>query len=78
LKRHTENSFKSIEIVFNEIDESLFNEEVNGFPIWQQFYHMINSMDRIFTDPENYQYPSFHKDNLNNLDNKSKDNLSKK
>jgi len=68
LKRHTENSFESIDILFNTFNENDFEKTVNGFPIWQQFYHMINSMDRIFTDPENYKCPEFHEENMNNLD----------
>lgn len=70
LKRHTENSFKSIQILFDTFNDNDFEETVNGFPIWQHFYHMLNSMDRIFTDPKNYQYPEFHIDNINNLENK--------
>ncbi|GBU27021.1 hypothetical protein R84B8_00541 [Treponema sp. R8-4-B8] len=68
LKRHTENSFESINMLFNAFSEDDFEKTVNGFPIWQQIYHMINSIDRIFIDPENYVYPEFHKENINNLD----------
>ena len=68
LKRHTVNSFESIEILFNIFNEKDFEESVNGFYIWQQFYHMINSMDRIFIDPENYEWPKFHEENKNNLE----------
>ena len=68
LKQHTVNSFESIEILFNTFNEKDFEKSVNGFYIWQQFYHMINSMDRIFIDPENYEYPNFHEENKNNLE----------
>jgi len=68
LKRHTVNSFESIEILFNIFNEKDFEESVNGFYIWQQFYHMINSMDRIFIDPENYEWSKFHEENKNNLE----------
>jgi len=68
IKRHTKNSFESIDILFNTFSESDFEKSINGFPIWQQFYHMINSMDRIFIDPENYKYPEFHEENINNLE----------
>ena len=44
LKRHTNNSFESIEILFNTFNKNDFEKSVNGFYIWQQFYHMINSM----------------------------------
>ena len=68
IKRHTENSLESVNILFNTFSESDFEKSVNGFPIWQQFYHMINSMDRIFIDPQNYKYPDFHVENINNLE----------
>jgi len=68
LKRHTGNSLESISILFDTFIESDFEKSVNGFPIWQQFYHTINSMDRIFIDPQNYKYPEFHEENINNLE----------
>jgi len=68
IKRHTENSLESVNILFNSFSESDFEKSVNGFPIWQQFYHLINSMDRIFIDPQNYKYPEFHVENINNLE----------
>ena len=68
LKRHTNNSFESIEILFNTFNEKDFEKSVNGFYIWQQFYHMINSMDRIFIDPKYYEWPKFHEENKNNLE----------
>jgi len=68
LKRHTNNSFESIEILFITFNENDFEKSVNGFYIWQQFYHMINSMDRIFIDPKYYEWPKFHEENKNNLE----------
>ena len=68
LKRHTNNSFESIEILFNTFNKNDFEKSVNGFYIWQQFYHMINSMDRIFIDPKYYEWPKFHEENKNNLE----------
>jgi len=68
LKRHINNSLESIEILFNTFNENDFEKLVNGFYIWQQFYHMINSMDRIFIDPKYYEWPKFHEENKNNLE----------
>jgi hypothetical protein len=34
LKRHTVNSFESIEILFNTFSENDFEKSVNGFYIW--------------------------------------------
>jgi hypothetical protein len=68
IKRHTKNSIESIDILFDTFSANDFEKSVNGFSIWQQFYHMINSMDRIFIDPESYKFPNFHVENINNLE----------
>lgn len=67
IRDHTAYSFESIEILFDTFDEAAFGEEINGFPVWQQFYHLLNSIDRIFTDPVSYAYPAFHREGLNDL-----------
>jgi hypothetical protein len=77
LKKHTDYSIRSIEILFEEFSDEEFGLTVNGFPIWQQFYHMINSMDRIFTDPEEYAFPDFHEGQMHMLETRTDKVLSK-
>lgn len=77
INRHTENTFKSIDILFDFFSEKDFTEVINGFPVWQQFYHMLNSIDRIFIDPIDYEYPEFHKENMNNPEVQSETQLNK-
>ena len=77
INRHSENTFKSIDILFDSFSEKDFTEVINGFPIWQQFYHMLNSIDRIFIDPIDYEYPEFHKESMNNLEVESENQNNK-
>ncbi|HOS30966.1 MAG TPA: hypothetical protein PLR39_09150 [Treponemataceae bacterium] len=51
IRDHTNYCFKSIDILFKSFTVDDFEKKINGFPIWQQFYHMLNSIDRILTDP---------------------------
>lgn len=74
---HTRYCFESINILFDTFSTDDFARSVNGFPIWQQFYHMLNSIDRILTDPVNYEYPSFHIVGMNILENKPETQISK-
>jgi hypothetical protein len=68
----------NIENLFSFIPENKFDKEINGYLIWKQLYHMLNSLERNFIDPNNYQYPEFHEDKLNSLDHKSDVDLNKK
>ena len=64
----------NIESIFPLIPEDLYNKKISGYLIWKQIYHMLNSLERNFIDPNNYKYPKFHEDKLNSLDHKSKKN----
>lgn len=75
---HTEYCLKSIDILFDTFTADDFNKTINGFPIWQQFYHMLNSIDRILSDPISYEYPSFHIEDMNNLEYKPETQIGKK
>jgi len=68
----------SIENLFSYIPENLYNKKINGYLIWKQLYHLLNSLERNFIDPNNYEYPDFHEDKLNSLDYKSEKKLNKK
>lgn len=77
LLRHTQYSFESIEILFSTFTEHEFSDSVGGFPIWQQFYHLINSIDRIYTDPKEYSFPAFHREGMHMLENAAEECVSK-
>ena len=42
-----------------------------GAPCWRWAYHALHSADKWFINPNDYEEPSFHKDGLDNPDNKS-------
>lgn len=67
LGKQTEIVLGNIDFTFSAIEDGLMKKEVNGFPVWRQMYHLLNSIDRIFTVPENYSYRDFHVDGLNSL-----------
>lgn len=78
IKRRTIQMLNNIENLFSFIPENLYNKKINGYLIWKHLYHMLNSLERNFIDPNDYQYPVFHEDKLNSLDYKSEKELNKK
>lgn len=68
LQKQMEIVLKNIDYTLSYVDKAYWNKSVNGYTIWKQIYHTLNSIDRIFTFPENYKYPDFHVENLNSLD----------
>lgn len=77
LKKQTGIIMIDIGYTFAEVSEELMQKEVNGFLMWKHFYHMLNSIDRIFAYSEDYRFPDFHEDGLNRLDCASDKTLSK-
>lgn len=78
IKRRFIQVLENIENLLTRIPENLYNKKISGYLIWKQIYHMLNSLERNFIDPNNYTYPEFHEEKLNSLDYKSKRELDKK
>jgi hypothetical protein len=78
ITRRFDQVLSDIENIFSCVPDKLFSKKINGYLIWKQFYHMLNSLERNFIDPNNYQYPEFHEDKLNSLDHESEKELNKK
>lgn len=51
------------------IPDELWNKRYDGLPMYKYLYHTLYSMDRWFINPgdPSYQNPSFHTDDLANL-----------
>ncbi len=51
------------------ITDELWNKRYDGLPMWKYLYHTLYSMDRWYINPGDpvYQNPSFHTDDLANL-----------
>ena len=84
MREFTSRLIRQTDIVMKNIDYSLaaatdevMEKELNGYVMWKHFYHMLNSLDRIFAHSEVYRFPDFHEDKLNLLDHKSGKTLSR-
>lgn len=64
LRNQTQQIFQNIELVFEDLDSSLFSKKSGGFFIWKQMYHMIHSLDKHFIDPSSFQEPPIQEKNL--------------
>lgn len=64
----TNRSIWSLKNIINCIDDEYWNKLYCDMPLWKHIYHTIHSIDRWYINPECYNEPIFHVDNLNNLD----------
>ncbi len=46
-------------------------------PVWKHLYHALHSLDRWFINPQRYDEPPFHEQDLNSLDIPSERTLSR-
>lgn len=77
LKKQTGIIMLDIGHTFEEVTDELMQKEVNGFLMWKHFYHMLNSIDRVFAYSEGYRFPDFHEEGMNKIDSTSGKTLSK-
>lgn len=73
----TQRSIWSLRNVIACIPEEKWDREYCSMPFWKHAYHTIHSLDRWYINPERYFEPSFHIDNLNNLDIQTDKRLSR-
>lgn len=73
----TQRALWEVKNVIDCIPDDLWNKEYCDAPMWQHIYHMLHSLDMWFINPNNFSEPSIHKDNLNNLDIKPCNQLSR-
>jgi hypothetical protein len=59
------------------ISDEQYQLMLGKFPIWKHLYHCLHSLDQWFINPNDYQEPSFHVENLNSLINKTEKKLTK-
>lgn len=65
--------------VIDCIPEELWSREYCEMPLYKHVYHMLHSLDLWFINPydTSYREPSFHSENLNNLDIPTTQNISR-
>ena len=50
------------------VPDTLWERCYCDMPLWKHVYHMLHSLDQWYINPRVYTQPSFHTENLNNLD----------
>lgn len=69
--------FENVQETFNSIPDAEFDKVIIRAPHWQQFYHMLHSLDQWFINPNDYIEPDFHEPGMNYFDKKPQKSLSK-
>jgi len=68
IRDQTARALWEAENVLSCIPGALWEKEYCGIPLYKHVYHMLHSLDRWLINPERYEEPAFHTENLNNLD----------
>ena len=63
--------------VIHCIPDELWDKPYCEMPLWKHVYHMLHSLDQWYINPRVYTQPPFHEEDLNNLDVKSNERLSR-
>ena len=70
IEDQTRRTLWEVKNVIDCIPNGLWNKLYGDMPLWKHVYHMLHSLDLWFINPRdmNYQEPSLHVKDLNNLD----------
>jgi hypothetical protein len=77
IKDQTKRSLWSINNVMECVPEVYWTKKYCEMPLWKHIYHTLHSLDMWYINPRKYSQPSFHIENLNNLDVQTDKILSK-
>ncbi len=77
IKEQADRALWSVNNVIECIPDKLWDKLYCEMPLWKHVYHMLLSLDAWYINPRNYQAPSFHEKDLNNLDITSETKLSR-
>lgn len=66
----TDRMLWEVKNVIDCVPDHMWDEIYCEMPLWKHIYHMLHSLDLWFINPrdENFQEPSVHRKDLNNLD----------
>jgi hypothetical protein len=59
--------FQNIQIILDEIKDVEAVPRFSDMPYWKHIYHMLHSLDQWFVNPNKFEEPDFHTENLNSL-----------
>ena len=70
VREQTNRALWEVRNVINCIPDAIWEKPYCVAPCWQHVYHMLHSLDMWYINPraQDYQEPSIHTANLNNLD----------
>lgn len=77
IKDQTKRALWSINNVIDCVPEEYWNKLYCEMPLWKHIYHTLHSLDMWYINPRKYSEPSFHIEDLNNLDIKTEKELSR-
>jgi hypothetical protein len=70
IEEQTKRALWEVRNVIDCVPDELWNKIYCGMPCWKHIYHMLHSLDLWYINPrdKNFQEPSIHEKDLNNLD----------
>lgn len=68
IKDQTERALWSINNVMDCVPNEYWNKNYCEMPLWKHIYHTLHSLDMWYINPRKYSQPTFHIENLNNLE----------
>ncbi|MDD6395462.1 MAG: hypothetical protein PUB37_04675, partial [Firmicutes bacterium] len=79
IRDQTDKAVWEVQNVIDCIPDEMWDRAYCGMPLWKHVYHTLHSLDLWYINPNdpNYSEPSFHTENLNNLDAVSEGRLTR-
>ncbi|MFT4145195.1 MAG: hypothetical protein QM644_12130 [Mobilitalea sp.] len=77
IKDQTLRTLWSLNNVIDSIPDAYWEKEYCEMPLWKHVYHTLHSLDMWYINPLVYEEPSFHTQDLNDLDVKTNGFLSR-
>ena len=79
IEEQTRRALWEVKNVIDCVPDDMWNKKYCEMPCWKHIYHMLHSLDLWFINPrdKDYQEPSIHIRDLNNLDVVSQKTLSR-
>lgn len=70
IEEQTRRALWEVKNVIDCVPDALWDKEYCDMPCWKHIYHMLHSLDLWYINPRDpdFQEPSIHEENLNNLD----------
>ncbi len=67
INQQTNVLFQNIQITLDGISDVEIVPKFSDMPYWKHVYHMLHSLDQWFLNPNEFEEPLYHVENLNSL-----------